>query len=355
MSNALIKPADRIGDLRPYAPPLRDSRIILALDNNEGAPIDASMLGVICTVSPEDISVYPDQSPLEARIARQFSIDPERVVLTCGGDDAIDRVCRALLSPGDTMLTHAPGFVMIPRWAQLAGADVRSIDWLSGPFPIGLFLESIDETTTLVSLISPCNPTGQIITTDDILAIVERARLVGAVVMLDQAYIEFADDDPADRLLDASNVVLVRTFSKAMGAAGLRVGYAIAPETIAEWLRSVAAPYPVSSISLRLAEAIMDARSSRERCIGQTRQSRQGLVSLLRRDGVTVLNSQANFVLARFRNAEETHADLLAQGISVRRFSTGGEIERYLRITVPSCSRQFQQLLDALRAIGAVQ
>lgn len=348
-----VQPADRIGDLTPYTPPARNPRITLTLDNNEGAPIDPAMLGMLNGLDADTLARYPDQSPLEAQIAQSMDIDASRVVLTNGGDDAIDRVCRALLNPGDVMLTHTPGFVMIPCWAQLAGARNNTIEWLGGPFPRDAFVDAIDDSTKLVALVSPCNPTGAAIAIEDIRAVAERANAAGAAVLLDQAYIEFADEDPIAAVLGLPNVVAVRTFSKAMGLAGLRVGYAIAPASVAGWLRTVGGPYPVATPSLLLAAAAFEQREQRDVIIEQTRANRGVLIQALRSRGIETLDSQANFVLARFEDAAESHAALLGQGVSVRCFRAGGDIESYLRITVPADKNQLNQLLNALKAIGA--
>lgn len=353
MKNKPIQHARCIGDLQTYMPPARDPRITLTLDNNEGAPIDESILDVLREIEPETFARYPDQSALEAQIADSFGVDPSRVVITNGGDDAIDRVCRAILNPGDVMLTHSPGFVMIPRWAQLAGATNRTIDWLEGAFPRDAFLDAIDTSVRLVSIISPCNPSGAVVPDDAILAIAEKCAAVGAVLMLDQAYIEFADADPVGLVIDLANVVIVRTFSKAMGGAGLRVGFAVASERIATWMRTVGGPYPVSSLSIAIAGAIFGRRGERAPIITQTRANRDILIQQLRSQGLSALDSQANFVLARFDDAVAVHAQLLDRGISVRRFRTGSDIDQYLRITVPADAAQLNQLLDALGAIGA--
>ncbi len=353
MNEFAAQPADRIGSLRPYTPPARDPRITLTLDNNEGAPVDASVLEAIRGIDPEALTRYPDASGLERSIAERLGIDAARVIVTNGGDDAIDRICRAMLAPGDTMLTHTPGFVMIPRYAQLAGAQVNGVDWLVWAFPLQKMLDAIDEGTKLIALISPSNPTGAMIDVDAILMLSNKAQSVGAVVLLDQAYIEFADEDPIERVLELSNVVIVRTFSKAMGLAGQRVGYAIGPARIIDWLRTVGGPYPVSVLSILLAQAAFDQSAKRESIVARTVAHRAQLTQRLASLGITALPSQANFVLARFDDAAETHAALLAQGVSVRRFSQGGDIESYLRITVPADPAQLNQLLEALSAIGA--
>lgn len=348
-----IQPAERIGTLQPYAPPPRDARITLTLDNNESAPVDASVLDVIKRIDPETLTRYPDASGLEQAIAERFGIEASRVIVTNGGDDAIDRVCRAMLNPGDVMLTHTPGFVMIPRYAQLAGAQLNPIDWLDSDFPQQAMLDAIGERTRLVALISPSNPTGAIIDADGILSIASNAQSVGAVVLLDQAYIEFADEDPIGSVLDLLNVVVVRSFSKAMGLAGQRVGYAIGPTPIIDWLRTVGGPYPVSVLSIAVAQAAFDQSAGREPIIARTVAHRGQLVEHLASLGISSLPSQANFVLARFDDAAATFAALLEQGVSVRRFRQGGDIESYLRITVPADPAEQNQLLEALSAIGA--
>jgi histidinol-phosphate aminotransferase len=353
MNDAAVKPADRIGTLRPYTPPPRDPRITLTLDNNEGAPVDASVLEAIMGIDPEALTRYPDASGLERSIAQRLGVEASRVIVTNGGDDAIDRICRAMLAPGDAMLTHSPGFVMIPRYAQLAGAKVNGVDWLEGAFPLQSMIDAIDEGTKLIALISPSNPTGAIIGEDAILEIASKAQSVGGVVLLDQAYIEFADEDPIEWVLDLPNVVIVRTFSKAMGLAGQRVGYAIGPTQMIDWLRTVGGPYPVSVLSIALAQAAFDQSAQREPIIARTVAHRGQLVEHLASLGIAALPSQANFVLARFDDAAAAHAALLDQGVSVRRFRQGGDIESYLRITVPADSAQQHQLLEALRAIGA--
>ncbi len=353
MNTTTIQPSDRIGSLRPYAAPSRDPRIKLMLDNNEGGPADQTVLEVIRGINPEDLGRYPDASDLERTIAERFAVDASRVVVTNGGDDVIDRVCRALLSPGDTLLTHTPGFVMIPRYAQLAGAEVVEVDWLGGDFNVQQLVDQIDPRTRLIALVSPCNPTGGIIDAQSIIEIASKALNVGAVVLLDQAYIEFAEDDPIDRVLSLPNVIVVRTFSKAMGLAGLRVGYAIGPREVVNWLRTVGGPYPVSTLSLEIARASIKRVDDRDKVITQTIRHRAQLTKVLEKLGIEVLPSQANFVLAWFTDAGAMHDALLSHGVRVRRFSQGSEINSYLRITVPADQDQLNQLIEILNTIGA--
>ena len=172
-------------------------------------------------------------------------------------------------------------------------------------------------------------------------------------MILDQAYIEFADVDPFNQLQELENLIVVRTFSKAYGLAGARVGYAIAPVQIATWLRTVGGPYPVSNISLALAGAALDRCVGRRAIIEQTIVNRAALTSALRLLGIDTVESQANFVLAKFEDANEVYEQLLQRGVSGRRFRQDAPIDNYLRITVPADDSQLEQLISAMQ--GALQ
>ncbi|MBO6512769.1 MAG: histidinol-phosphate aminotransferase family protein [Phycisphaerales bacterium] len=343
--------ADRIGGLRPYSRPVEDPSISLYLDNNEGSPPSDQLLGALNTLQASMLARYPDAGPIETMIAQEFGVDPSRVILTNGGDDAIDRICRSVLGPGDSMLTHTPGFVMIQRYAQLAGSSIETIPWIDDAFPIDAFLQGIQDRTNLVALISPSNPTGRVIDRESIRAIAERARAGGALLMLDQAYIEFADDDPIEDVLDLENVVIVRTFSKAMGLAGLRVGYAIGPTRVVEWMRTVGGPYPVSAVSIELAQEAFLGRVDRDPLINRTIDHRSLLTQLLESLGAVVLPSQANFVLVKFQDAGSVYQGLLERGIRVRGFGAEPQLKDMLRITVPADPGNFDFLMNSIRDV----
>lgn len=340
-------PAARLAGLRPYTPPPADDRIDLRLDANEGrAP--RGVLEAIRSVDAGAIARYPRASDLEAALAARWGIDPARVVVTNGGDDAIDRLCRATLEPGRTLLTHAPSFEMIERSARLAGADVVAIPWEGGAFPIASMLQAADERTALVALVTPNNPTGAVVPVDAIVALA--SSLPGAIVLVDLAYVEFAATDPTPPLLSHSNIVIVRTFSKSAGLAGLRVGYALASETAAEWLRIVGGPFPVASTSLAAAQACLEVDLGA--FIGQVRLERRRLIDLLEARSVRPLPSEANFVMCRCDDARGVREGLASRGIGVRGFQAPGLADA-LRITLPGDEADFKRLEVALLEVLA--
>jgi len=349
-----IEQTARVRSARPYTPPARRSSElpILALDANEGPAPDPALIETLHRLDAELLRRYPRAADLEARLAAHWSIDPERIVVTNGGDEVINRICLAFLEPGRELLTHEPTFEMIGISARLAGADIRSIDWMDGPFPTQRFIDSIGPTTRLVAIVSPNNPTGLVIEPSEMFAIAAAARANGAVVLVDLAYVEFADIDPTRDLLALDNVIAARTFSKARSLAGLRVGYAIASRQIAAWLRAVGGPYPVSNLSLAIAAASLDmpARTlqTRTEAIGMERQR---LTRRLADLGAAPLPSQANFVTARVRKACFVQSGLLALGIAVRAFENRPGLENVLRITLPGNDAEYARLDHALQVL----
>ncbi|USN98783.1 MAG: histidinol-phosphate aminotransferase family protein [Phycisphaeraceae bacterium] len=344
-------PVDRLRGLKPYQPPEIDREVTLRLDANEGVPTADATLEAIRSITSEEIRRYPNARALEARIAERHAVDPECIVVTNGGDDAIDRLCRATLEQGRDLVFHAPTFEMIERGARLAGALSKPIEWLDGDFPVDAFVDRITKRTGLAAIVSPNNPTGSVVSRDDWSLILDAASAAGTVVLADLAYVEFADEDPTPDLIGEPNVVVVRTFSKALGLAGLRVGYAIAPAPIANWLRTTGGPYPVSTVSLAAAGAALRDLDARTPILDRVREERRQLTALLIDLGATVPESQANFVLARFPDAQGVWKGLMTRGISVRSFGERPGLADALRITLPADQDLFDRLTTALRDI----
>ncbi len=348
-----LQPTGRLRGLSPYEPPASGPFVDLTLDANEGMAPENVLENVLTGISAEDLRRYPDTGELERALADTYCIDAERVVVTNGGDDAIERACGAVLEPGREAVLHHPTFEMIERGVRLAGGEVRSIEWIEGAFPVRECVAAISPATSLVAIVSPNNPTGSVISFDGMMEVVRAAARVGALVLADFAYIEFANEDPTRSLLDEPNVIVVRTFSKAMGLAGARVGYALASSEVAHWLRTVGGPYPVSSISATIALASLRSAGEQRAFVNNVRSEREELSSLLRTFGYTVLDSQANFVTARFADARFVWNSLASLGIGVRAFASRPELDGFLRITLPGDEAAFDRLVRALRTILA--
>lgn len=360
-----VEPVASIRSLREYVSQECLAPIDLKLDANEGPMVHEEQIALkqiplinqATSWDREAIRKYPSREELERNIARRFDVDDCQVVVTAGADDAIDRVCRAFLQDGRNIVFPEPSFVMIRKYATMAGSEIRSVPWPDGPFPVEQVIASADENTAVVALVSPNNPTGQTITPEQILVVA--MALPRCILLVDQAYAEFESGGMESltqlSLRELPNTVVVRTFSKAWGMAGLRVGYAIGPRAIIDCLRSVGSPYPVSGPSLAIvAETLTRQPEGDREYIARVQKERQELRRLLNSCQVDALPSQANFVFARFSGCRLTAGfvfqALAAQGILVRFF---GGSENALRITCPGDEIAFERLCKTLRSILA--
>jgi len=334
-----------------YRVPRAAAPVDLYLDGNEGRLPDA-LAASLGPLDPEVVRRYPDTGALERELAGRLRVAAERLLVTAGADDAIDRTFRAFLGPGREIVYPKPTFEMVPRYAALAGARPVEIPWRDGPFPREAFERAIGPATSVVVVVTPNNPTGATAARDDLQALSRAAR--GAVLLIDLAYVEFADDDPTPYALALDNAIVVRTLSKAWGLAGLRVGYACGRAEWIEKLRASGGPYAVAGPSLALARTCLERTAG---CpppfVSAVRGEREALAAELRALGAGPVPSSANFVLARFGDPAWVQEALAGLGIAVRRFPGRPELEGDLRITCPGERSRFERLRHALRTVMA--
>ena len=326
--------------------------IDLWLDGNEGPGPSGSVLESLAALDPEILRRYPDAGPLRDRLAAQFGLQDDEVVVTAGADEALDRFSRAFLAPNRNLVVLAPAFEMQIRYAELAGAEIREVRWTGGPFPEAEVLRAVDADTCAVAIATPNNPTGLAVDIDVIRGLAARAP--GVWLLIDLAYGEFLDQDPTTELLRLPNAIVVRTFSKAAGLAGLRVGYALGPASVIGPLTRAGGPYTVSGPSLALALTHMDQMGGpADTYRTRIRSERRELGALLEAHGARVPNSSANFILAQLPRAQWLWRGLASLGIAVRAFPDRAELVDSLRITCPGESNSFERLVSGVGAVLA--
>jgi histidinol-phosphate aminotransferase len=328
---------------------------VLRLDSNEGPRAPQALLAELAALDPEVLRRYPDATAVEMALAARVGVSPERVVVTAGADEALDRICRAYAGPDRPVVLPEPTFDMLERFAALAGAPLMRVPWFTDTFPLEEILARLDNRTAIVVIVSPNNPTGGVASRDDVRRIAAAAPR--SLVLIDQAYIEYADEDIVPAELDLENVVVVRTMSKAWGLAGCRVGYAVGSSDVIAVLRAAGGPYPVAGPSLALALSQLRRGDAALRAhVTEVRAERANLWELLCARGVDARASQANFVLADFGpRAAFVRDGLSARGILVRDFPGRAGLETSLRITLPGDPADFERLTSALDTLLSPQ
>ncbi len=354
----LVRPDLRdLAGYEPVEPPdLKAERLgvaetdVLKLDGNEN-PFGPSSKALEALRGETNYHYYPDpaQTKLRERLAEYVGAPPEAIVAGAGSDELIDLVLRAVVTPGDAVVDCPPTFGMYAFLARIAGARVVEAPRRDD------FAVDVDVVARLASgakavfLASPNNPTGNPCPREDI----ERLLDSGALVVVDEAYAEFAGESVVHLTAERPNLVVLRTFSKWAGLAGLRVGYGVMAPALARVLMRIKQPYNVSVAAQVAALAALDDRDALMERVRAIVAERERLVSLLADiPWVTVYPSSANFVLCRLRgrDARAVRDALARKGVFVRYFDRP-PIDDCLRISVPAPG-QSERVAQALRAAG---
>ncbi len=297
--------------------------------------------------------IYPDPEQRRVReaIAGYVGVDPEQVVVGSGSDEPLDLVARLILSPGDAVVSAPPTFGMYPFLARLYSARLIEVPRRQD---FGLDLpameSALNEGAKLLFLASPNNPTGNLLSRQEL----ERLLEGPAVVVVDEAYAEFAGESFIEMIGDRDNLIVVRTFSKWAGLAGLRVGYGVFPKPLADVIRKIKMPYNVNVAAGAAVLASLDDVATLNRrveaIVAERERLRERLADL---PWLQPFPSQANFLLCEVRGvaASDVRDRLRERGILVRYLDMPA-LRNCLRFSVGK-PEHTDRLLEALAEIGA--
>ncbi len=297
--------------------------------------------------------IYPDPAQRRVReaVAEYVSVDPERIVLGSGSDELLNLAALLFLSPGDTLVNAPPTFGMYDFLGRIYGANVAQVR-RNEDFSLDLpALESaLDSGAKLLYLASPNNPTGNALPREHL----ERLLDHDAVIVVDEAYAEFAGESAMDMTAERDNLIVARTFSKWAGLAGLRAGYAVFPKALMETIWKVKVPYNLSVAAERAILASLEDVDELRKNVDLILAERERLVARLAElPWLLPYPSQANFVLCEVRglSAREVRDGLREQGIMIRYYDYVG-LRNCVRISVGK-PEDTGRLIEALREIGA--
>lgn len=338
-----------------YHVPQRPQPIDLDLRGNEGAIAESGVLDAIFA-DPGLLRRYPDRRTVTAALASRLGLDPDQVLVTAGADGALDRICRAVLEPGDRAVWTTPGFDMTRRYVALARSEAIGIPWTQGPFPVAAVLDAAHDGAKVVFLTSPNNPTGAAATPDEVAAVCEGVP-DGVLVVVDAAYEAFADAPLSEVALRYDNTLLVRTLSKSWGLAGLRVGWIAARDRRwTGWLHAAGSPYTVSAPSLAIAAAALasgDPAPWVPPFAAQVRTARTAIYDALQQGGLDAVPSEANFVFARSAGVTWLADALAGLGIGVRTFPERSDLQDAVRIACPATEAETVRLTHGIATATA--
>ncbi|HYL15732.1 MAG TPA: histidinol-phosphate transaminase [Terriglobales bacterium] len=346
----MLKPRQAVRDLPTYHPPL-GGREGLRLDFNENTiGCSPRVLQRLRELNAAQLACYPEREPLERLVARQLGLSREELLLTNGVDEAIHLLCETYLEPGDEVLIVVPTFSLYEIYAAAAGAKVISIPaGKDFSFPTREVLARITPRTRLIAVANPNNPTGAIAPQKALLDIARSAS--DAALLVDEAYFEFYGETLLGHWSKSPNLFVARTFSKAYGLAGLRIGVLAGDAEQMKMVCRVSSPYNVNGVALAcLPEALADQAYIRQ-YVEEVCQGRELLEQELRSWDIPFWPSRANFVLARLGPLNsEFIARMRQRGILVRDRSRDYGCEGCVRITLGN-GEQTERLLADLRQV----
>jgi histidinol-phosphate aminotransferase len=355
---AAPKPRARVRAMKEYHPPL-GSRDALRLDFNENTlACSPKVREVLAQISAGALTRYPEREPVEARVATHLGLRAEQVALTNGVDEAIHVLFETFLEDGDELLLPVPTYTMYEVYASSTDARVAVVQAADDlQFPFERLLAAITPRTKVIAVANPNSPSGSTATRAQLLELARRAPQ--AILLVDEAYFHFHGETVMDLVGTLPNLVVARTFSKAYGLAGLRLGLLAGPAEQMRWVRRVLSPYSVNSLALACLPPALEDTAYLDWYVGEVQAARGEFEAALDAVGVHRWPSRANFILVEIG---ERHAEFVRlmrdRGVLVRDRSNDPGCDGRVRITIGTRDQMkgavvaLNQVMAVLRAGG---
>lgn len=334
--------------IKGYDTPPYIENFLMKLDTNENilGP-SPKVIDAIKNITEEDIKFYPAYGELAKELADFNNLNANQVLATNGCDEALNYVFDTFISAEDEVITVKPSFAMPKIYANAIGCVYKELEydekWV---FPTDKLIKNITEQTKLIILTTPNNPTGDAISRESVLKILDKSR--HCYVLIDETYTHYTDESFTDLIAEYPNVIITKSFSKDFALAGLRVGYILAiPEIISE-IKKIICPFSVNTIAVKAALAALRDKEYFKKVKKEVLTARQLLFEGLKPLAKTVYDGKANFIIADFgEKADFYYSRLLNAGIKIKNFSGHPQLDGYLRISIPSIA-QTKEILAIL-------
>lgn len=338
--------------LRTYQP--EDRFGYIRLDQNENPDGLPKWLfdDVMQKITPEFLAMYPEESRMTQKYAEMLGIGDNEVTLTDGSVVAMGYVIKVFGEPGKKLICVTPTFGMYKVYADMNGMDTVFIHYEDDfSFNIDKILAAMDENTSLVSLVNPNMPIGNVYSEEEILKVVKKAKELEARVIIDEAYFYFYDKTSLDLIRKYDNVIILRTFSKMLSITGLRIGAVISNSENIQYIKNYKPHYTVNSVALLFGEAIID---NHERLISELtdkfNSGRDYLFDALTTNGYSYIPTHGCFICItpKYKTAEYITAKLKEKNMLI--FCGKGDSAGFLRVTIWD-KKYMEMFIDLLKEI----
>lgn len=349
----MTSPRSALSKVAPYSVFNENRLEKVGLDLNENAwGCSEKVLDVLRNVKLEDISLYPDCVSLIKKIAKFYDIRPNNLILSNGADDSIRCIFDSMVEEGEEVIIPIPNYGMFDIYGRIRVAKIVNVLYEENfSFPTQKLLAAITNNTKLIVIVNPANPLGTIITEEELVTILEKAK--NSFVLLDETYFHFINKSYLHLISQYPNLIVVQTFSKAYGLTGLRLGVLFSNAKNIDNLTKVNLPFAFNMLALKAAEAALDDQDFIEYVIESVRQEIIFLKSELEKMDIEVKTCYTNFILIKVgADSGKIFAELQRLGVLIRDLSKHPMLSGYLRISVGTRENNLKFLSALKKVIG---
>lgn len=349
----MVKIRKAVEKMKPYDPPTASRKGKLRLDFNENTlGPSPKVIEAIRNASTEEFSVYPEYNETREKIAEFVGLKKENIAVTGGGDEAIRNLMDCFVEEGEEVVIAVPTFAMFRFYAELRGAKITKILYNKDlSFPKEKMLETIKPETNMVILCNPNNPTATKIERKTITEMIEKAEENNCLVLVDEAYYDVCKETVIDLIEKYKNLVVLRSFSKGAGLAGLRIAFLAGCKEIISVLLKASSPYNVSSLSIIAAVTALKDKEYTQNYIEDVLKAREFTLNEFKKLQIKTFPTSANFFIAKFgKNASVISKKLKEKNILVRDRSKYPLLEGCTRIGIGT-QKQMKFFIKELKKI----
>lgn len=347
----------KLSNITPYETKSGENKI--RLDLNEclrGCSPD--VIKALKKIGPEDISSYPEYEPLTEKIAQYHQVDQEKILLTNGADEAIRLIMEAFLEEHHTIVLPVPTFSMFEILAKPQKATIKKVLYNEDlSFPLQKVINAAKLDPKLICIVNPGSPTGTVLTRKDISQILNAAQ--NSILMLDETYADFSKSNISciDMISQYNNLIILRSFSKSFGLAGVRLGYIVSNANTIRNLHTVKLPFSVNSLSVIAGIAALSDIDYMKETVAKTNQEKEFLYNNLSKLLVTPVMTHTNFLVVKIgenMDMDTIIKKLSEKGILVKSLQDYPLLSDYIRISMGSHAEN-GKFLKALKEILEAQ
>ncbi|WP_094751676.1 histidinol-phosphate transaminase [Psychromonas sp. CD1] len=359
MSTDFLKLANvGVQSLQPYQPGKPSDELarelgitdIVKLASNENPLGISAKVKQMLVQSIDEITRYPDANGyyLKQALADKYALQPVQITLGNGSNDLLEMLAHAFLNKTDEVIFAQYSFVVYALLTQAMGARAVLVPAREYGHDLETMLQAITARTKIIFIANPNNPTGTFVNSKVLKAFIARVP-AHVIVVLDEAYFEYVNDaeDSSKWIIDFPHLIVLRTFSKAYGLAGLRIGYSLSHVSIAEILNRIRQPFNCNSLALKAALVALNDTAYLQQTVTLNNAGMQDLSAYFNLHKLSFIESKGNFISVNVRcSAEDVYQELLKEGVIVRPLSPYG-LKNHLRVSIGTYAQnqRFKQAL----------